>query len=52
VADLRRRYQDRDAIPALYGCRGLVDIGTIEGVMRANSVEDCDKQFNRDHPTG
>ena len=34
VADLRRRYPDRDVIPALYGCRGLVDIVSIEPVVR------------------
>jgi hypothetical protein len=33
VAELRRRYPDRQTIPALYGCRGVVDITTVESVM-------------------
>jgi hypothetical protein len=33
VADLRRRFADEKVIPALYGCSGLVDVSTIEGVV-------------------
>jgi hypothetical protein len=35
VAALRRRYPPRQLLPALYGCAGLVDITTIEGVLTA-----------------
>jgi hypothetical protein len=35
VADLRRRFADEKVIPALYGCSGLVDVSTIEGVLEA-----------------
>jgi hypothetical protein len=30
VADLRRRFSPEEILPALYGCRGLVDIVSIE----------------------
>ena len=33
VADLRRRYPADRLLPALYGCSGLVDVTTIEGVL-------------------
>jgi hypothetical protein len=33
VAELRRRYPANRIIPALYGCNGLVDIHTIDGVL-------------------
>jgi hypothetical protein len=33
VAELRRRRADEKVIPALYGCSGLVDVSTIEGVL-------------------
>lgn len=33
VAGLRRRYAPRDVIPALYGCRGLVDLTTVEAAI-------------------
>jgi hypothetical protein len=36
VADLRRRFPDDKVIPALYGCSGLVDVSTIEGVLKAD----------------
>ena len=35
VADLRRRFPDEKVIPALYGWSGLVDVSTIEGVLKA-----------------
>jgi hypothetical protein len=35
VAALRRRYPPRQLLPALYGCAGLLDITTIEGVLTA-----------------
>jgi hypothetical protein len=35
VADLRRRFADEKVIPALYGCSGLVDVSTIDGVLEA-----------------
>jgi len=34
VAELRRRYAAHDVLPALYGCRGLVDLTTVEGAIR------------------
>jgi hypothetical protein len=34
VARLRRQYPPEIVLPALYGCRGLVDIVTIEDVLR------------------
>lgn len=34
VADLRRRYPAAKVLPALYGCHGLVDITTVESVLR------------------
>ena len=33
VASLRRRYPADRLLPALYGCSGLVDVTTIEGVL-------------------
>jgi len=33
VADLRRRYPDKQTIPALYGCAGVVDITTVESAL-------------------
>ena len=30
VAELRRKYPPEKVLPALYGCRGLVDISTVE----------------------
>jgi hypothetical protein len=38
VADLRRRFPDESVIPALYGCSGLVDVSTIEGVVEADRL--------------
>lgn len=34
VAQLRREFPDDKVIPALYGCSGLVDVITIESVLR------------------
>jgi hypothetical protein len=33
VAELRRKYPPDRFLPALYGCRGLVDIATLEGAI-------------------
>ncbi|HTT63376.1 MAG TPA: hypothetical protein VLY24_11705 [Bryobacteraceae bacterium] len=33
VAQLRRSYPDSQTIPALYGCRGVVDLTTVEGAI-------------------
>ena len=33
VADLRRTYPPQQALPALYGCGGLVDIVTIDQAL-------------------
>ena len=33
VAELRRRYPADRVLPAMYGCRGLVDISTIDDVL-------------------
>jgi hypothetical protein len=37
VAGLRRRFPAEPVIPALYGCRGLVDVVTIDSVLAAHS---------------
>jgi len=34
VAELRRTYPANQALPAIYGCQGLVDIQTIDQVLR------------------
>ncbi len=34
VADLRRKYPPERVLPVLYGCKGLVDITTVEGAVR------------------
>jgi len=34
VAALRRKYPAKKVLPALYGCRGLVDIETVEQVLK------------------
>jgi hypothetical protein len=34
VAELRRRYEARDVLPALFGCRGLADLTTVEAAVR------------------
>ena len=33
VADLRRRHRPEDVLPALFGCRGIVDVVTINEVL-------------------
>jgi len=33
VAELRRRHSDAEVLPALYGCRGLVDVATVDQVL-------------------
>jgi len=33
VAELRRKYPPEKVLPALYGCRGLVDISTVESAI-------------------
>jgi hypothetical protein len=33
VAELRKKYPPKRVLPALYGCRGLVDIMTVEGAI-------------------
>ncbi|MCG6963988.1 MAG: hypothetical protein LJE95_12045 [Acidobacteria bacterium] len=33
VAELRRVRSDADVLPALYGCRGLVDVATVDRVL-------------------
>jgi len=37
VAQLRRQFPDRQIIPALYGCSGLVDVVTIQNVLQTTS---------------
>ena len=34
VAELRRKYPAERVLPAIYGCRGLVDIQTVEHVLK------------------
>jgi hypothetical protein len=33
VAELRRKYPPKRVLPALYSCRGLVDLLTVEGFI-------------------
>jgi hypothetical protein len=35
VAELRRHWEARELLPVLYGCAGLADITTVEGLLRA-----------------
>jgi len=35
VAALRRKYPPEQALPALYGCHGLVDINTVESAIKS-----------------
>ena len=37
VAALLRRFSARDLLPVLYGCKGLVDVTMIEGVLEAGA---------------
>ena len=37
VADLRRRYPSEKVLPALYGCKGLVDVVTIRQALEAGA---------------
>jgi len=34
VAELRKKYPPERVLPAIYGCRGLVDIATVEDALR------------------
>jgi hypothetical protein len=34
VAELRKKYPAEKVLPAIYGCRGLVDIATVEDALR------------------
>jgi hypothetical protein len=36
VAELRRRHAAGDVLPAVYGCRGLVDVVTVEDALAAS----------------
>jgi hypothetical protein len=36
VAELRRKFPDSKFMPVVYGCRGLVDVSTIESVLAAS----------------
>ncbi len=36
VAELRKKYAAEKVLPALYGCKGLVDIETVERAIRPN----------------
>ena len=35
VAALRKKYAPQEILPALYGCRGIVDITTVENVLKS-----------------
>ena len=37
VAELRRNLPASEVLPVIYGCRGLVDIATIDGALEAHS---------------
>ena len=38
VAELRRNHPASEVLPALYGCRGLVDIATVESALELQSA--------------
>ena len=38
VAELRRKHPASEVLPALYGCRGLVDIETVESALEVRSA--------------
>jgi len=38
VAELRRKYPPREVLPALYGCRGLVDVQSVETALAHNTA--------------
>ena len=38
VAELRRKHPASEVLPALYGCRGLVDIETVESALEVQSA--------------
>jgi hypothetical protein len=35
VADLRRRHPPEKVLPALYGCKGMVDVVTVRQALEA-----------------
>jgi hypothetical protein len=37
VADLRRKFSAERVLPAIYGCYGMVDINTVDDVLRAKA---------------
>jgi len=41
VAQLRRIHPADQILPAIYGCAGLVDVVTIDQVLKCNPVADC-----------
>jgi hypothetical protein len=38
VAPLRRRHPANEILPAIYGCSGLVDVVTVDEVLKCNPV--------------
>jgi hypothetical protein len=38
VAQLRRLHPAHEILPAIYGCSGLVDIVTIDEILKCNPV--------------
>jgi hypothetical protein len=38
VSDLRRAYPAGQVLPAIYGCRGLVDIETVDQVLKSEKA--------------
>jgi hypothetical protein len=34
VAELRRKYKPEGVLPAIYGCCGIVDVVTVEDVLK------------------
>ena len=37
VAALRRKFPSERVLPAIYGCYGMVDINTVDEVLRAKA---------------
>jgi hypothetical protein len=38
VTQLRRRHPANEILPAIYGCSGLVDVVTVDEVLKCNPV--------------
>jgi hypothetical protein len=50
VAELRRTYSPDQVLPAIYGCNGLVDIQTIDQILKGEQPSDHESRRNRKTP--